>query len=341
MFLAITIDTEEDNWGEYDRPAYTVENQRRIPRLQELFSERGVRPTYLISYPVAASALGVEVLAKIAQRGFCEIGSHPHPWNTPPIEEDRTRFNSFIHHLPPDLQYRKLKTLHDTIVTNFGVVPTTYRSGRWGFSEDVARQLIALRYTVDTSISPGFDWRQYEGPDYSAWPCEPFTYRLQASGPGESLLEVPATIDFVQRPRDFASATYRAVRSSVPGGSRVLGLLGRIGLLNLVSISPEIDTLPRMIRLAKAMQRRGAQVVNMFFHSPTLLEGCSPYVGTAAQLEAFLDRIDGFLAFAQSAGMQPVTMSELPARGIGKSTVKTLPLGGSHLRTSKTVLSGS
>lgn len=336
MYLAVTIDTEEDNWGEYDRAAYTVENLRRIPQLQQLFNARGVRPTYLISYPVAASSVGVDVLASLARQGLCEIGTHPHPWNTPPIEEERTPYNSFIHHLPPDLQYRKLKTLHDAIVANFGVVPTTYRSGRWGFSEDVARHLIRLRYTVDTSISPGFDWRQYEGPDYSEWPCEPFVYRMHANG-GASLLEVPATIDFVQRPRDLASTMYRAIRSSIPGGNRLLGLLGRVGLLNLVSISPEIDTLPRMIRLAKAMQKRGAQVVNMFFHSPTLLEGCSPYVATAGQLKAFIERVDGFLAFAQTAGMQPVTMSELPTAGIGASTVRNLPLAGPHLGGSKTV----
>jgi hypothetical protein len=96
-------------------------------------------------------------------------------------------------------------------------------------------------------------------------------------------------------------------------------------MVDLVCMSPEVDTLPRMIRLTETLQKRGAEVINVFFHSPSLLEGCSPFVNTTADLRAFLDRIDGFLAFAQSAGLRPVTMSELPKTGIGGATVKFLP----------------
>jgi hypothetical protein len=333
MYLTVTIDTEEDNWGEYDRPTYTVENLRRVPGLQQVFNDNGVRPTYLVSYPVVTSPLGREVLSSIAQQGLCEIGSHPHPWNTPPLEENRTPYNSFIHHLPVDLQYRKLKTLHEAIVANFGLAPTTYRSGRWAFSEDVARHLLRLGYTVDTSISAGFDWRQFQGPDYSAWSCDPYTYRTCVDGRLGSLLEVPATIDFVQRPRGRTRAMYRAIRSSVPAGNLFLGALDRLGVLNLASISPEIDTLPRMIRLATALQERGVPIINMFFHSPSLLEGCSPYVASSDQLKAFMDRVAGFLAFARSTGMRAVTMSELPATGVGGSTVKVLPNVAAQLGT--------
>jgi hypothetical protein len=94
MYLTVTVDTEEDNWGEFTRPSYTVENLGRLPRVQELFTRHGVRATYLISYPVASSACGVKILGRFREQGLCEIGAHPHSFSTPPFEEDRTEFNS-------------------------------------------------------------------------------------------------------------------------------------------------------------------------------------------------------------------------------------------------------
>jgi hypothetical protein len=62
----------------------------------------------------------------------------------------------------------------------------------------------------------------------------------------------------------------------------------------------------------------------MFFHSPTLLPACTPFVRSEADVTDFLGRIDGFLAFAQSAGLRSVTMSELRAADVGASRVKVL-----------------
>jgi hypothetical protein len=300
----VTIDTEEDNWGEYDRPSFSVENLGRIPRLQEMFNARGIRPTYLITHPVATSAMGVETLGGYREEGLCEIGTHLHPWNTPPLEELRTPFNSYVSHLPAALQLRKIRTL-----------------------DDVARCLIRLGYRVDTSISPAIDWREYEGPDYSDCTAEPFVYRIDRSAQqgGGSLLEVPATVDFVQAPRGLASWAYRSIRSKIPFGGKILGALGRLGALNLVCVSPEIDSVPRMIRLTRALLDRGAAIINMFFHSPSLLEGCSPYGRTPADVEGLLARIDAFMAFAQSVGLRPVTMSELTPADVRASRVKVLP----------------
>ena len=79
-----------------------------------------------------------------------------------------------------------------------------------------------------------------------------------------------------------------------------------------------------MIRLTAALMKQGTKVINMFFHSPSLLEKCSPFVRTEAELASFLARIDQFLAFAQSAGLRSVTMSELRAADVGASTVRVL-----------------
>jgi hypothetical protein len=326
VFLTVTIDTEEDNWGEYDRASYTVENIHRVPRLQQVFDARGVRPTYLISHPIATSTAAVDILGPIRERSGCEIGTHPHPWNTPPLVEPRTPFNSFISHLPSSLQFRKIKTLHEAITRNFGGAPTSYRSGRWGFSDDVARNLIRLNYTIDTSISPVFDWTQYGGPNY--WDYSPAPFRFTWKGSDAShgeLLEVPATIDFIQSRRALASSIHRTIERTVPLGGKCLAVLRRAGVLNHVCLSPETHGASEMIRLLRAMRDRGATVANMFFHSPSLLENCSPFVKTAAEAAAFSRRIDDVMAFAQAEGFVFATMSELRASAIGASAVKVLP----------------
>jgi peptidoglycan/xylan/chitin deacetylase (PgdA/CDA1 family) len=326
VYLAVTIDTEEDNWGEYDRPSFSVENISRIPRLQEIFAAHGIRPTYLVTYPVATSPEAVDILKSYHAAGACEIGSHLHPWNTPPVEEERTPFNSFVSHLPVALQLRKIRTLHDAIAGNFGVEPTSFRSGRWGFSDEVAWSLMQMGYRVDTSISPALDWREYQGPDYSNCSDEPFLYRVQGSTdrPGQSLLEVPATVGFVQG-GPLAARVYRTIRSKVPAGPKILAALDRLGAVNRVCVSPEIDDARSMTQFTRARLARGASGINMFFHSPSLLERCSPYVSTPEDLSAFLERIDAFLTFARSAGLRSATMSELAAVELGNLRVQFLP----------------
>ena len=329
MYLTITVDTEEDNWGEFVRPSYTVENLRRLPRLQELFARYGVRPTYLVSYPVATSVDGVDILGRYREEGACEIGTHPHPCNTPPIDEERTEFNSYICNLPSRLQFKKIETLTNAIESNFGVRPTTYRSGRWGFNEEIARHLIRLGYTVDTSVFPVWDWNP--GPDFRRFSHAPFVYQM-ASGAGASgsLLEVPATVDFLQSRRELATSAFHSIQR-IPLGFKVLGGLRKLGVLNRVCLSPEVAEVTDMIRLAQQLAERGAHVLNFFLHSPTLLEGCTPFARTPADVTAFMARIERFLGFARSAGYTPVTMSELTADRLGASAVRMI--GGTESAT--------
>ncbi len=327
MFLVVTIDTEEDNWGDHAGQSCTLGNIERIPRLQRVFQDRGARPTYLITHPVATSRAGTEILGRYRDEGVCEIGSHPHPWNTPPVEEERTVFNSYISHLPAALQYRKLQVLRDTIAARFGIRPTSYRSGKWGFSDDVARNLVRLGYTVDSSISPTWDWSPFGGHDFSSHLHEPFVYRLgpSAGEAGGSLLEVPASIGFLQGRQALANSCFWSIKRRLPLGGRVAGLLSRLGVLNQVCVSPETHDAPRMIRLSRTLLDGGARVINMFFHSPSLLAGCSPFVKTEGEVDRFIARIDAVLAFAQSAGLRFATLSELRAGEIGATGVRRLP----------------
>jgi hypothetical protein len=66
-----------------------------------------------------------------------------------------------------------------------------------------------------------------------------------------------------------------------------------------------------MIGLARDLAREGEPALNLLFHSSEAIVGGSPYNRTEAELAAFLERLDRFLAFAtRELGAAPVTFAE-------------------------------
>jgi len=313
MRLAVTIDTEEDNWGDYTNTSYSVENIKRIPSLQSKFDEFNVVPTYLVTYPVATNRASVEILKAIHRQGKCEIGMHCHPWSTPPFDEERTPYNSMLCNLPYELQHRKMSALHDAIEKNFGIRPKSFRAGRWGYNGDTAMVLKELDYRVDTSVTPFIDWSEDHGPDFSQIPPEP--YRFKAPKIFESrrdgdLTEIPATIGYLQDNFGLCNSVDRLLSSTLGRMFRLKGLLNRAGLLNKVLLSPEGSDSGQMIRLTQVLMRKKYEVVNMFFHSTSLQAGLSFFVKTNEDEMRFSNRIKEYLTFTSKIGIKSVTLSE-------------------------------
>ena len=60
--LLVAIDTEGDNqWSLDARRRQTFENIYELPRLHAFFARYGVRPTYVVTYPVARDARSAPV----------------------------------------------------------------------------------------------------------------------------------------------------------------------------------------------------------------------------------------------------------------------------------------
>jgi hypothetical protein len=310
MFLAITIDTEEDNWSDY-HSCPTLSNIEELPELQKLFDRYRVTPNYLISYPVATDKNSIALLRNIREDGRCEIGAHLHPWNTPPFEEEKTPRNTMLFNLDKDLQYRKLESLHAKIVENFRFEPVTFRTGRWGFDRTVAENIHKLGYEVDTSVSPYSNWEKYGGPDFSDRSPAPLRITVGNGPPAEStILEVPATIGFLQDDYDTCNRYLKTISGSALRHLRLVGILDRLNVLNKVCLSPEPDNAEKMIRLAESMKRNGHQVLNMFFHSTSLRHGLNNFTKTREEAEEMTRRIERFLEYAAASNIRPMRLSE-------------------------------
>lgn len=313
MKLVITIDTEEDNWDDYSPSSTKISHMERLRRAQDLFDELGYRPTYLITYPMATTDEAIRFFTDTASSGRCEVGAHCHPWNTPPFEEETTPVNSMLSNLPPGLQFRKIRNLHEAIEKNLGINATSFRCGRWGYSNKVAETLLRLGYKVDTSITAFTDWSAYHGPDFSSMPPDPFRFSPSdiftedREGP---MLEVPATVGFLQSNFSRSNSILKTIKNTPLRRLRLEGIMYRAGMLNRVSLSPELADSSSMIALTETMMRGGYLIANMFFHSPSLKEGLSPFVASRADEANFLKSIREYLSFSVESGIEPITLSE-------------------------------
>ena len=167
MNLLVGIDTEGDNqWDAAARANQQFNNIYALPRLHALFAQHAVRPTYVITYPVARDARSADVLSALAARGDCEIGAHHHAWETPPCTPDDVRRHPYAWMLPRQQFEAQLASLTDAIERAVGKRPVSYRSGRFGFSADHVAGLERLGYLVESSVAPLFYEAHKGGPEF-------------------------------------------------------------------------------------------------------------------------------------------------------------------------------
>jgi len=316
MKLVVTIDTEEDNWARYSATVNTLENIKRIPQLQAVFDKYEIRPTYLVTYPVATNHYSIQALKKILERDKCEIGMHCHPWNTPPLNkmEKINNQDTMLWHHSSQVIREKLTFLHYTISESFGIIPVSFRAGRWAFCDAAAVALADLEYRVDSSVTPYVSWLNYQGPDYSD--IEPDLFRFGQNGlevrdSTAPLLEVPVSIGFLQKRQKSLRRIDKALKAPWARRLHLAGILERMKLLNLVWLSPEMSTAEQMKALANRMVKNGYSFLNLTFHSTSLKGGLSPFVKTVVDEDLFLKKLSSFLRVARDAGWESLTLAEL------------------------------
>ncbi|HJU19493.1 MAG TPA: polysaccharide deacetylase family protein, partial [Stellaceae bacterium] len=293
--LLVVVDTEEGfDWSApFSTEKHTVSAMQRIPLCQSLFERFGVRPTYVVDYPIASQAGASRELRELAEGGRCVIGSQLHPWVNPPIVELLNRHNSFPGNLPFDLELEKIRVLTDSIAENLGVTPRIYKAGRYGVGPNTAAILRQLDYCVDMSVHSRRTYHEEGGPDFRAIPPIPFW--LDGA---EQILEIPLTCDYYGLFRRWGDRVYHDWLNAALGHSLHLpGVSARLGLLNRVSISPEGYPLKEAKQLTNALIDRGVKVFTLAFHSPSLEPGNTPYVRSQRDLDRLLAWLAQYIEF--------------------------------------------
>ena len=292
--LIIIIDTEEEfNWNKpFNRKNISVKNIAHQQKAQKIFAKYDIKPTYVIDYPVASQAEGIQPLKELYDNNLCDIGAHLHPWVTPPFTEDVNNCNSFPGNLSYEQEYEKLKTLTDTITENFGFKPSIYKAGRYGVGVNTTEILQKLGYSIDCSVVPNSDFSSTEGPNFSNIKnCQPYPF---ANG---KILEVPLTVDYVGRLAKAGTPFYHRIQQDRLIKLKIPGILSRLGLFERIRLSPEGQNITELKRLTLSMLKQEQKVFCLTYHSSSLMIGGSPYVNSEKELAAFLDTIDQYLDF--------------------------------------------
>ena len=314
--VTISIDVEPDDaWTNHQNPS--VRNVHELLRLHDVLRRHGAKATLLVTQRVIDDAACVRTLRRLVDEGGAEVGTHLHPWETPPFLPGGmdTRYATFPHELPLASYTAKLTGLTESIARHFNR-PTSYRAGRWGFAAAHVRVLESLGYVTDTSVIPWVNWGTtfgvplaeggHGGVDYRRAPRTPYrpAYEDVTRPGGARLVELPVTVGFTR---------------SLPGWLH--GIYGRLPelawkvlrkpeLVRAVWATPAEEPLDRLERLVEDVTRRGGSLFNLAFHSSELMEGGSPTSRTAAETDGMFERLNRMLGMLAERGCAFATLTE-------------------------------
>jgi len=301
--FAIFVDTEEEfDWSKPPtRDEHGTSAAESLPKVHRRLREAGVKPVYLVDWPIASDVRCVATLRDYVERGECTVGTQLHPWVNPPFEEELSRRNSFAGNLPETLERAKLLRLTDRIEDGFGCRPTVYRAGRYGVGPNTARLLAEAGYEADASVRPLHDYSREGGPDFTGFAPRPF--RVGA------LVELPLTVAYTGRLRRLGGRLYGAA-GRVP---RARGVLARTGLLSRVALTPEGMPLAEAREAAERLLDDGLRLFSISFHSPSVEPGHTPYVRDQSDLDEFYRWWDGMFDLFARRGVAAASLDEILA----------------------------
>jgi hypothetical protein len=317
LSLLAGIDTEGDNqWSAEARLHQRFDNLYALPRLHGIFQKHRVRPTYLITWPVAKDPRSAAVLKELMGGGDCEIGAHHHAWETPPCTEADVRRHPYALQLPVSQFAAQVDSLTGAIEDAVGERPLSYRSGRFGFSAAHVPDLERAGYTVESSVAPLFYEAHKGGPDFVGAPPSPYFLAYDdPTVPGTSnLLELPVSAALSRRVPAFVERLY----ARAPRPYTTKRVLKKLGVARVQWLRPSYSPVDDMCALARRMKADGVPLLNLIFHSSEAIVGGSPYNRTERELEQFFARLEEVLAYVvNDLGAIPVTFSEFRALYLG------------------------
>lgn len=165
-YFIITIDTEGDNlwqWKEGDK--ITTKNSKYIKRFQDLSNKYNFKPTWLCNYEMLNDNHLTDFLKDEFQKNNCGIGTHLHPWNTPPLYSIAGNENvaPFVTEYPLEIIEEKIKTINDLFFSKFNFLPLCHRAGRYTTNNEYLGILTKHGYLCDCSYTPYTSWLKTPG----------------------------------------------------------------------------------------------------------------------------------------------------------------------------------
>ncbi len=314
IFLVVSIDVEPDcspSWRYSDPLSFSGVKTGIKQRLQILFNNLGIVPTYLINNVVLEDAECVSVFRNL--EGKFELGAHLHPEF---IEPDR-KFQDYCGRqglanccsYPPEIEHLKIQNITRLFLAAFGYSPKSFRAGRFSAGKNTIRSLAGLGYLVDSSVTPHVLWNDAtrERPvDYRNLPTQPYLTSgaiFPQPDVNGAILEVPVSI----HPWPNISV------SEILGSG--FGLRRNIRWEKPRWLRPVFSTLKEMQELVDFFIGRYSQhkhtILNMMFHNVELVPGLSPYTRTEDDCLEYMKSLEKLFEYCRNMNIQSCSLSEL------------------------------
>jgi len=315
-FFVISVDTEEDyafipeRYGER-----SVENVTRLERFQNLLESYSFKPTYLCTYEVVTNKEAGDFLQSELNKGNCEIGSHLHPWLTPPLQDFEKGKNLVASDYVTDILQKKVSYLHNAIKNRFNIDSSSFRAGRWVMNPEQLSILVKLGYKVDTSVAPYVNYSNVSESicvtsDYSSAKSIPYYYTSADTYPdpsGNGILEVPVTsrlfsAGLSMKNYEWALRNIPKFRNMFCWRTLKLGYysLQWPGLMNSYS---------KMIKMLDLKSSTELQVINLAIHSNELSQGYHPLLMEKKSIDLLYDKLNSLFDVLQRKGYQGISLS--------------------------------
>ena len=293
VLFVLSIDTEEEwLWDEeFPQDDCSVKNITKLPEFNEFCTSLGIRPTYFVDYAVAQDELGRKILAQFAEENSAEIGAHLHPWCNPPFFGKTREAESHVINLPKEQVEQKLDSLTNIIYENIGVRPKSFRSGRWGIDGQTLELLSSRGYSVDSSVYPFYqnDFFSCLGaPTVPYWPS--FDDAL-AHGNQRTISEIPITAGFSVSRFNTAEKIHGVLSKPPFSWFKLVGPLWHTKLLRKIYLSPELTNSANMNTLIDTCLKNDHQVIHMYLHSSSLIDGATGLLDVDEACERIKSRI--------------------------------------------------
>ncbi len=300
----LTVDTEEESdWNApLKRDGYSLDHLTRLSKFQQFCENEGICPIYLIDYPVATSALAVDILREPVIAGRAEMGIQLRPWVNPPHREELSGPNTFPGNLPRELESAKFHRLRLEIERNFEAVPQIYRAGRYGVGAHTADILRENGIAMDSSVRTKYDYSKLGGVNFLGHPA--FPYWLD---PARSLLELPPTTVYWGMLRKQGDWLWPRIKRS----PALRKFLASAGLLARIPLTPEGVSVEDGIRGIDIALDDGLPLLVFAFHSSSLRPGGTPYVRDDDDLDRLYDWWRSIFAYLEQRGVKPTTVREV------------------------------
>lgn len=290
--FVLSIDTEGDNYWKRTGDL-SVNNLKYIPRFQLFCESHGVKPTYLLSYEVAANPDFVGYINEVVRAENAEIGMHLHAWNSPPaypLTSNDDKNHPFAIEYPLQILDAKIGRITDLLesVTNKKMI--SHRAGRWAINSHYLQLLARHGYLIDSSVTPKLSWSK-DGSlslklkdlalDYSAYPLDPYFVDLDfpwRSG-DTRFLELPIS---VIKTRSTALAKW---------------------------LRPSKRDPDRLVRFSRKLLAEKRSCIHLMLHSSELMPNCNPRFTSPLDIEILYEFLDEIFRFLNGK-VQNVTFAE-------------------------------